>query len=347
MGKGIRIGILAAFFLCLLRIAIGWHFLYEGLVKLESFRNPSDERKPFDAGPFLASATGPLRRYYVQFVPDPYGLNKLDRDTLLSQWDAIVEEYRERYGLSEEQVRRVREKLDELRKQVDDFFADQAVQVEIAEYRRLVERIREHERRQLEQGRWVEWGATELTQLRSQARERGQQLFKWIDGWTEELRETLESVVTEEQRQKLAEQRPWWALLLVQWPIPEDPVQRISLGVSYGLTIIGGLMLVGLFSRLSSLGAALFLLSVYLAHPPWPGLPEFSPDGGHYMIVNKELIEAIAALSLACLPTGRWIGLDALIRGLITRRLQYKLTGKADDAIRRPVPQPTSGKTPA
>lgn len=347
MSKGIRIGILAAFFLVLLRIAIGWHFLYEGLVKLESFRNPSEELRPFDAGPFLASATGPFRQYYVRLLPDPYGLDKLDKEQLFQKWDEMVRQYSERYGFAPDQQQKAQEKLDELRAKAEDFFADEAVQYEIEEYRGLVQRILEHEKRQLEEGRWVEWGATELEQLRAQARERGSQLFKWIDGWTEELRSTLESLVTEEQRQKVAGERPWWAFFLVQWPLPDDPVARVSLGVAYGLTVIGALMLVGLFSRLSSLGAALFLLSVYLAHPPWPGLPAISPDGGHYLIVNKELIEAIAALALACIPTGRWIGLDALIRGLITRRLQYKLTGHVDDAVRRPVQKPQEVKAPA
>lgn len=347
MKQGIRIGILAAFFLVLLRIAIGWHFLYEGLTKLESFRNPSDEVKPFNAAPFLASATGPFRQYYVRFLPDPYGLDKLDQEKLIASWEKLVSDYAEKYGFTDEQLEKANETLEELKSRAADFFADEAVQYEIQEYRRLVERILEHEKRQLEEGRWVEWGATELDDLRAQARERGQQLFRWIDGWTDELRSTLESLVTDEQRERVRGERPAWAFFLVEWPLPDDPVQRISLGVSYALTVIGALMLVGLFSRLSSLGAALFLLSVYFAHPPWPGLPQISLDGGHYMIVNKELIEAIAALSLACLPTGRWCGLDALIRGLITRRLQYKLTGHVDDAVQRPVREPQATRAPA
>ena len=40
----------------LLRIAIGWHFLYEGLEKYESTRRG----EPFTAEPFLRNATGPL-----------------------------------------------------------------------------------------------------------------------------------------------------------------------------------------------------------------------------------------------------------------------------------------------
>ncbi len=339
MTKGIRIGLLAAFFLVLLRIAIGWHFLYEGLTKLQSHRNPTDAVRPFTAEPFLASATGPFRQYYVRFVPDPYGLDKLDKEKLLASWRQMIDRYAKRYHFSPEQMGQAEAKLEELRARLDDFFADEAVQHEIEDYRAMVARILEHERRQLEEGRWVEWGATELDQLRQAAREKAAPLLKWVNDWTDQLQRHLDSLVTEEQR-AAAQQKPWWAFWLVEWPLPDDPLAKINLAVMYGLTVIGACMLVGLFSRLSSLAAAAFLLSVYLAHPPWPGLPIISPDGGSYMIVNKELIEALAALVLAVTPTGRWIGLDALVRGLITRRLQYRVLGKVDDAVVRPKPQP-------
>jgi len=337
--KGIRIGIFAAFFLILLRIAIGWHFLYEGLTKLDSYRNPSDEQRPFSAEPFLASATGPLRSYYTRWVNDPYAVQRLDRDRLVASWRELINRYARRYSFSPQQVGQAETKLEELTAEADAFFADEAVQFEIRDYLAKVERIREQERQQLERGRWVEWGATELDRLRAAARQQAEPLLKWVDRWSAELRAHLESLVTEEQRAAV-EQRPWWAFALVQWPLPNEPVARVSLAIAYGLTVVGACMLVGLFSRLSSLAAALFLASVYLAHPPWPGLPVLAPDGGHYMIVNKELIEALAALVLATTPTGRWVGLDALIRGLITRRLQYRLLGRADDAVVRPVGQP-------
>ena len=34
---------------------------------------------------------------------------------------------------------------------------------------------------------------------------------------------------------------------------------------------------------------------------------------GHYFIVNKNLIEMLACLAIASLPTGQWVGLDALL----------------------------------
>jgi len=80
--------------------------------------------------------------------------------------------------------------------------------------------------------------------------------------------------------------------------------------------------------------AAAFLGLIYLANPA-PPLGAGNPaDPGHYMLVNKELVECLAALVLATIPTGRWLGLDALIRGLITRR--------ASAAFSAPQPQPAT-----
>ncbi|MGQ0637502.1 MAG: DoxX family protein [Planctomycetaceae bacterium] len=93
-------------------------------------------------------------------------------------------------------------------------------------------------------------------------------------------------------------------------------VGEINVFTMWSLIVVGGLLMAGLFSRLSALVAAGLLLLFYLPLPPWPGVPE--PAGPeHSLIVNKNLIECIACLALASLPTGRWIGLDALVRRFI------------------------------
>lgn len=101
-------------------------------------------------------------------------------------------------------------------------------------------------------------------------------------------------------------------------PVPDAPTQvsQVNQRTIWALTILGALLIVGLFSRLSALGAAVLLFLFYLPVPPWPGVPEL-PGPEHSLIVNKNLIECIACLALACLPTGRWIGLDALVRRFV------------------------------
>jgi uncharacterized membrane protein YphA (DoxX/SURF4 family) len=104
-------------------------------------------------------------------------------------------------------------------------------------------------------------------------------------------------------------------------PVPpaQTKVWQINQITMWSLTILGAMLMLGLFSRLSSLGAAALLLLFYLPMPPWPGVPE-APGPEHSLYINKNAIEFIACLALMFLPTGRWIGLDALVRRFILRK---------------------------
>lgn len=101
-------------------------------------------------------------------------------------------------------------------------------------------------------------------------------------------------------------------------PVPPAQTQmwKVNQATIWSLIVLGALMMVGFFSRLSSLGAAGLLLLFYLPMPPWPGVPE-APGPEHSLFVNKNLIEVIACLALVALPTGRWMGLDALVRRFV------------------------------
>ncbi len=104
-------------------------------------------------------------------------------------------------------------------------------------------------------------------------------------------------------------------------PVPEVPskVRQINQITMWSLTVLGLLLMTGLFSRLSALGAAGLLLLFYLPMPPWPGVPE-PPGPEHSLFVNKNLIEFFACLALATMPTGRWLGIDALLRRFLFRK---------------------------
>jgi uncharacterized membrane protein YphA (DoxX/SURF4 family) len=57
--------VLTRFSLVLLRLAIGWHFLFEGLDKLESyFRGPADGKTVWTSEHYLRESTGPLRTFF-------------------------------------------------------------------------------------------------------------------------------------------------------------------------------------------------------------------------------------------------------------------------------------------
>ena len=53
-----------------------------------------------------------------------------------------------------------------------------------------------------------------------------------------------------------------------------------------------------------------------LSNPPWPWLPASPKSEGNYVFVNKNVVELMALLVLLTLPTGRWLGLDAILSRL-------------------------------
>ena len=108
---------------------------------------------------------------------------------------------------------------------------------------------------------------------------------------------------------------------LAAGPVPAavTEMSQINARTMWGLTIFGFLLMIGLFTRLSSLGGAALLMLFYMAMPPWPGVQEL-PSIEHNLIVNKVFVEALALLALASLPTGKWFGLDAAISALLFRR---------------------------
>ena len=90
--------------------------------------------------------------------------------------------------------------------------------------------------------------------------------------------------------------------------------------IMFSNVAIGVCLMLGLFTRFASLAGALFLLSVVLAQPDWPGLyPPPPPSAGRTLIVNKEFIEMLALFLLATTHVGRWGGLDFFIHHLIVR----------------------------
>jgi uncharacterized membrane protein YphA (DoxX/SURF4 family) len=110
-------------------------------------------------------------------------------------------------------------------------------------------------------------------------------------------------------------------------PQPLTPIRRINLQTMWGLTIIGGLLIAGLFTRLASFAGAGLLMMFYLAVPPWPGTPpEVGPE--HNFVVNKVLVESLMLLAFAALPSGRWFGIDAILGALFQRKIDGPTTGR-------------------
>jgi uncharacterized membrane protein YphA (DoxX/SURF4 family) len=86
--------------------------------------------------------------------------------------------------------------------------------------------------------------------------------------------------------------------------------------VKYGLLAVGICLLVGLLTRTACVAGAAYLLMFYLAMPALIGWPDPPRAEGHYVLINKNIIEMLALLTLATTRSGRWAGLDGLVQFL-------------------------------
>jgi len=106
-----------------------------------------------------------------------------------------------------------------------------------------------------------------------------------------------------------------WLLADVFHAIAANPdlLKIVDLLNMWGLTLIGLALLLGLFTRLASISGIFLLALYYIANPPFVGMDFGLPAEGHYLIVNKNLIEMFALLAVAWFPTGYSWGLDRLV----------------------------------
>ena len=90
----------------------------------------------------------------------------------------------------------------------------------------------------------------------------------------------------------------------------------------YGLTIVGVLLMLGLFTRLAAVGGIGFVLMFYLCNPPFVGYFYSIPTEGSYLIVNKNLVELCALAVILLTRSGLFAGLDRIVHGLLVRRFR-------------------------
>ena len=369
MNTGTRI------FLILLRVAVGWHLLVEGLDKLESLHTgPTVYNKPFSSAGYLRESSGPLRGWFrwqggdpdaaalerltLRPVPagiDPATVPPAERlpPALNTDWDDYLTRFKAHYGLDEEQAQLAQRLLDQSKSEAVRWLEGGTKEVErtvgrssykttvttpqrIAEYKETLAKVRKAEGQELPIFR-QDVRKKELRDLKADAAKQRTELLADLDHFltdpglpsaalaavgssgTPVTARPADSVLTAEQKKKD--------------PLPPPPPPTVLLWtdrvVSWGLTVVGACLILGLFTRTSAVVGALFMLAFYLAMPPWPGVPENLKAEGHYFLVNKNLIEMLALLTLATTASGRWLGLDGLLHALSSFRR----------AARRPAPK--------
>lgn len=292
--------------LVLLRIYIGWHFLYEGVWKLE---HPS-----FSAEPFLRQAQGPFRERFRNLVPDIDGRQRLNLvpqpggkfNAELSDevWNDYWRKMSEFYRFDDKQKEEAQRLHDRADQRLKGFLIDN--QETIAKYFQDLDRLEKDQ--QDPAIRDMPYRKKRTADDRSKLAAQSAPWLAQIDEMDEEFRHGIEALLTEPQ--KLKGRLPGSRTAL---EISDDVIK-------YGVTAIGICLLAGFLTRFSCLAGAAFLLSVILAQPAWPGgFPPPHPSAGHAWIVNKEFIEMAALLALATTRVGRWGGLDFFVHYLIVR----------------------------
>jgi uncharacterized membrane protein YphA (DoxX/SURF4 family) len=347
-------GFLTMVFLIALRLAIGWHFFFEGAHKLDTFvigANTSTN-KVFSSAGYFREAPGPLAWEMRQHLgdPDDDALTRLTplsiRETepadpastmppaLNKEWDDSFNQFVKFYGLDPDQEKKAKSELDKAKAEVVRWLTIQAIpgkskdkqptdvqavmtEVEknypsgvlkveetpaqrVADYRNKVQEYRNMLDKTDAAFNSDVVGLNRLA-VKGEAAAMRKSLMADLDKKTAELKASWQGLLTDPQRDKGV---PPSSLPLIWW------VDGIT---AWGLTIIGGCLLLGLLTRLNCLLAAVFLLMTYFVSPPWPWLPTPPNTEGNYLFDNKNVVEMFALLVLATTASGKWFGVDALI----------------------------------
>jgi uncharacterized membrane protein YphA (DoxX/SURF4 family) len=320
----------ARFFLIALRVAIGWHCFVEGMEKLSTPGWTSDTYLRESMGPFSPLFRGVAGDRLIEKVD--VGENDTFPTALETEWQAHLNAFASHYELTEEQTTRAQGIFEQRKKDTLTTFISKpqlvtkiaAFQPEMKLEMTMKERVAEHHKLAQRVAHLEEKFPTSDKGVHAAWKSAKADLAKWragiktvLDDETKKFRKALHDVQPSEYKTD-----PFTSEQIPRPPMPESvslPVTSWRLlefsdfMVKWSLVILGGCLMLGLLSRLTSFATALLIFSFYLAMPALPGWPESPRLEGHYLLVNKTFIEVIALLALGFLPTGRWAGLDGLL----------------------------------
>jgi uncharacterized membrane protein YphA (DoxX/SURF4 family) len=352
-----RISLLTVLLLIVLRLAIGWHFLFEGVQKIHStLLGPTTTNKPFSSEGYFRETTGPLSAYLrhqigdpdemalarLTVVPLPEGKDAknvalIDRmpPALNQDWETYFQRFADHYQLSDAQYKQARAKFDEAREKLVAWLTDTDV-----EHGKLVTKTfnaSSFEAKQTIPVRIAEY-RTKLNELREVYDKKLPLMNRDVEKSNLAKRKSelsqLRASLVSDLDEKTADMKKDLASVLDseqkekgrmdEEPQPNLVLKWIDRATVWGLAAIGAGIFFGLFTRLSCLLAAGFLAMTYLAEPSFPWLPVSPKSEGNYVWVNKNVIEMLALLALSTIPTGRWLGLDGLVHWLFSGRSTAK-----------------------
>lgn len=323
----VTIGLATVVMLVVLRLSLGCHFLYEGVWKIKN----ADE---FSAKPFLTQAKGPLAPVFYAMVPDLDGRERLRIETMeveedgekvgrkvvpcyVEAWRDLLDRSVAYYNMPDDQQAEARKILGQYVKGLDAYLTEN--EKEIAGYFKSLD---EFEKELVGGNNGADFQQARLWDRRQALRAEAGRWIGEIERMGDSFHWTLWGKLDEDQRAKgvLDMAAVGRDRLPVPLPMVNGWSDLLDKAVTYGLTVIGLCLMLGLCTRLAALGGAAFLVSVLATQPPWPTIyPPFPEVVGHSLVVDKNFIEMVALLLLATTAAGRWGGLDWFLHRWLVR----------------------------
>jgi uncharacterized membrane protein YphA (DoxX/SURF4 family) len=346
------ISVTTAAFLVLLRVAIGWHFFWEGMHKWREFRvGPTEsvqgKKEPFSSAGYFREAPGPLAKFLRGYVgdPDAQALGRLEvqpipagKDPatypprervpplLAAEWSDYVERFIKHYNLNDQQQAEAKTKLDQAEANVVAWLtkadADDKTKVIPKSFQSASWDAQETVPQRLKEYK------DKLAEVRDTLDNKLWLMGQDVEGKRlpqakaelAQMRASLLADLDEEHAKKLEQALD--SILTPEQkkdalPLPPPPPSQVLTWINnltmYGLVLLGMCLMVGLWTRPACFLCAGFLLMTYLCAPPFPWLPVPPNSEGYYFFVNKNVVEMLALLALGTTASGRWFGVDALL----------------------------------
>jgi len=320
----LQIGMVAVVMLVILRVTIGWHFLYEGVWKIAN----ADK---FSAMQLMATAKGPAAPLFYAMVPDIDGRKRLNLTERIDEkgnklftsqayanaWARLKQQAIDNYKMSEEQTKEAEKLFGLYSESLEQYLTEnrEGIQGYLDSLDRLEAR----------KAAGTNGAAHEKKRIWDEQQKLRAEVNGWLselDGMGEEYQSALWDILDEDQRAQGTLRAPLSETdaLPIELPFMKTWKEFYDLAITYALTAIGACLIAGFCTRLAALGGAAFLVSVLLVQPPWPTIYPPAPEVvGHALVVDKNFVEMIAMLVLAATAVGRWGGLDYFVYHWIGR----------------------------
>lgn len=321
-----QIGLLAVAALVALRLALGCHFLYEGLWKTQ----PENH---FTAAPFLTLAKGPVAPLFYAMIPDIDAREKLgvggpvakaeageakksagpNPEAIVNRWNTMRQEFVEFYKSADskgELSKAAEQTFKQFSGQLTDYFVDHTKEIQ-AHFASL-DRFRDPAVNK-EIGQNAPFQKQRNWDRMMELRQESAKWVKDIDAQETAYLNSLTSLLNDEQK-KLGRPAASWN------PFTWDQMELLNFTVTYSLLAIGLCLMLGFCTPLAALGGAAFMCFVVMTQPAFPTIyPHDPPVVGHALLINKDFIEMLALLVVAATGAGRWGGLDFFLCRMLRR----------------------------